>query len=697
MTQATNITLMAFDILPMSGDDADNKIQVAASLKTTDGNYREWGKVNRRKLLRLIQKHKPRFVGTDNPQELLFPGESLDRFYHQLPPMCNLVHVNANRRGITTKLPKLIRKHRIDGWDKRSPQKTARALIQLMEFGEGVILEPFEDETIIRVGQPKRHKKGGWSQDRFARQNEEVVLHASEKIKEVLDQKDVVYDLVERKTKYGAKFARFHTFLPRSQIGEYFAQVNLKPARIKFESPLKANVSRKNLDRIVNAKDLTLSRYEPRIIVGIDPGTTVGIAILNLRGQIMDVFSVREASKGEVVRILTDFGIPVAFCSDVHPTPYFVRKLAATFDAELISPNLQLSKTDKRSLTKDSEIKLRNNHEIDSLAAAVKGFRQLSSRFEKIDKKDLTTREKDLAKALLIRGLSATDATQAVKNLRRTPQHESKIIEQENSPDQELINRVNNVLSILASAEETIAYLRGKVARLETDVEQERRQKERWHRAMTRLRDENTLSSLKDDMVEQKSQELNAVRFDLKRARALENSLRDQIAALRETLWIGLQEGAYPIKVMKVFSHKGIEKLYEEQLSEGDMILIQDASGGGPQTARALADRKPRIIFLENTQFSPEAEEIFLSRNIPVTEAEGYNIRVLDNVAIINPIDFEQAIHDYEIYMRKRTKIKNVDAFLTGIQNYRYERLRQIEKAEGKYDDYEFDADEING
>jgi uncharacterized protein len=688
--------LMAFDILPMSKIDGEVHVNVAASLKFEDGKIKEWGNINRRKLLQLIRKYKPRFIGTDNPEEILFPGEGMDRFYHLIPPTCNLVHVNSNQRGVKVKISSLIRKHRIEGWEKRSPLKTARALIQLMEFGEGVILEPFEDETIIRIGQPKRHKKGGWSQSRYERQNEEVVAHATEEVKSILDTKGVAYDLIERKTKFGSKFAKFHTFLPRGAVGEYFTKINLRPAKIVFESPPKANITRKNLDRIINSKDLTLSKYEPRIIVGVDPGTTVGISILDLNGNIIDVFSLRDTSKGEVVHLLTDYGIPVVFCTDVSPIPLFVRKLSATFDAEIITPTIELRKVDKRALVGDTNIKLRNTHEIDALAAAINGFKHVRNRLDKINKYDLNPREKDLAKALIIRGLSSTDAAQAVLSL-RIPDQEVEVKQREISPDQQLINRVNNLLAILATSEETIANLRNRVARTESQVEFERKQKEKWHYAMQRLRDENTRESLKDEMLQSKSLELNSIREELSKQNQKEIMLKKKIKSLEETLWIGLQEGTYPIKVMPIFSHNGIAKLYDERLSEGDIILILDASGGGTKTALALANKKPRFIFLKETEFAPEVDEMLFDMRIPILDADNYNIKVLDTVAIINPLDFEKALKDYEILADKRIKKRGIQSFISEVENYQFEKIRQLEKDRNKYDNYEFEENNFTG
>lgn len=665
-------------------------IEVSVFAQFPDGATKSWPKVSRKKFIELVRKFKPRYIGTDNPEEIIQPDETIYKFYSKLPPTASLVHVNATPYGIV-KLSQLIRENNLKEWNKQSPLKTARALVQLMELGNGVILEPFEAETVIKVGRPKHHKKGGWSQARYARQNEEVVARVANHVQTVLDQNDVAYDLIKVDTKYGMKHATFHTFLSREIIGDLFKNATLRPANVRFISPNKPSITKKPLKRVQESKDSILGSHKRRLIVGIDPGTTVGLGILDLSGHVVATLSQREMSKAQIVRTLVEYGIPVLICSDVTPVPHLVAKIAATFDAEIVHPTTELSKMDKRNLVAKANLSLTDAHEIDALAAALNGYNYVSTRLVKLSKWGLTGRELDLAKALLIRGLSTADAITAVTNMRVSKESQKEVIEQELTPDQVLLNRVNNLLTKFVQAEDTIGYLRSKVATLESDLEQEQRQKMFLHRALLKARDQRIRDVLKEDVVQTKASRIKRVEKQLDLAKLVQKDLRKKINDLQETLWISLREGAYPIKVMPIFSHKGIEQLYRERLSEGDIILILDASGGGTQTARDLIARNPRMIFLKDKGLSPQAEEVLLANKVPFLFADEYNILILDTVAVINPIDFERALHDFERLQLQQSRVNNVQSFMQTLENYRFERQQELAKLEHAYDDYEFE------
>ena len=55
------------------------------------------------------------------------------------------------------------------------------------------------------------------------------------------------------------------------------------------------------------------------LIVGIDPGITTGIAILDLYGNVVKVCSKRNMGKNEIIRTITNFGHPLIITSDVNP------------------------------------------------------------------------------------------------------------------------------------------------------------------------------------------------------------------------------------------------------------------------------------------------------------------------------------------------------------------------------------------
>ena len=63
------------------------------------------------------------------------------------------------------------------------------------------------------------------------------------------------------------------------------------------------------------------------LIVGIDPGATVGYAILNLNGKILCINSSKNLTSSKLILKLTQFGRTLVIASDVNPVSNNVKKL----------------------------------------------------------------------------------------------------------------------------------------------------------------------------------------------------------------------------------------------------------------------------------------------------------------------------------------------------------------------------------
>ena len=152
--------LLSFDILPMNSPDME-KSKYAVSLLNEDLSSMDWSKVTKNKMISIINKHHPVYIGTDNPNEIIGSDETLSDFCDRIPVESSLVHVNLALSGNSIPLQSVLRMNNFPVNKKLSPLETAKALNQLIVKGIGMRLEPYEEETIIRVGRPKKHKRGG--------------------------------------------------------------------------------------------------------------------------------------------------------------------------------------------------------------------------------------------------------------------------------------------------------------------------------------------------------------------------------------------------------------------------------------------------------------------------------------------------------------------------------------------------------
>jgi len=140
------------------------------------------------------------------------------------------------------------------------------------------------------------------------------------------------------------------------------------------------------------------------LIVGFDPGTSVGIGILNFRGDVVDLFSSKNMGINEVVEHIRKFGTAVLIASDVDHIPYTLYKVATALNAKIFIPENPISVSDKMFLTRN--IKYHDAHQRDSLSAALYAYKRYRNLFEKIENLGYG----DDVKAMVVKGKSIAEA-----------------------------------------------------------------------------------------------------------------------------------------------------------------------------------------------------------------------------------------------------------------------------------------------
>ena len=129
------------------------------------------------------------------------------------------------------------------------------------------------------------------------------------------------------------------------------------------------------------------------MIVGIDPGTTVGWAAIDWDGKLIAKGSQREFDRDALVKRLVDLGSVILVGTDKAKIPSFVQEVATSVGALVLNPKEDLKVDEKREATKQFK---GNAHELDALAAAIFAFkrkevliRKIRSTLERVKKPEL--------------------------------------------------------------------------------------------------------------------------------------------------------------------------------------------------------------------------------------------------------------------------------------------------------------------
>jgi len=162
-----------------------------------------------------------------------------------------------------------------------------------------------------------------------------------------------------------------------------------------------------------------------RLIVGLDPGTTAGYAILDLQGKLIEIGASKSLTLNELLKIITEKGKVIAVGTDKRKCPALIEKFAARTGAKIFIPGEDMSINDKSNLVK---IKC-NDHERDALAGAIYCSRQLASLISRIkiytERNNLSEKFEELSELVIREEMSIK---RAVETLQESPAKDLPVV-----------------------------------------------------------------------------------------------------------------------------------------------------------------------------------------------------------------------------------------------------------------------------
>jgi len=119
-----------------------------------------------------------------------------------------------------------------------------------------------------------------------------------------------------------------------------------------------------------------------KLIAGIDPGTSVGWAVLNLNGGLVGAGSGKSLDLDSLIAGFLKLGRVIVVGSDKAKIPSFVESASVKLGARIFGPSEDIRVNDKRDMV--SGFSFQNAHEMDALASALLAFRKVKPLLNKI-------------------------------------------------------------------------------------------------------------------------------------------------------------------------------------------------------------------------------------------------------------------------------------------------------------------------
>lgn len=653
-TRTSALDTVVFGVDIQSGDVRGDSPSYA--LVVFNGEEIERDVVTQRKLRRLIDQCEPAFVATDNMYELAADKEALIRFLEWLPDDTRLIQVTGDERP--EPLSRVASRHGVPYG--KDPMQEAEAAARLAAHNVGYEVSAFTDTTAVKVARGRVTGKGGWSEDRYTRRIHGAVKRRARAVESALEEAGLSYE-VEITEKYGGYAnAVFMVEAGPSDI----------PVSRGRSGDVRVEIERQRRDGL---EFEPLAKRRGPVIVGIDPGTTTAVAVLDLEGDPLDQISTRTADTAEIVEWLIERGRPVLIAADVTPMPQTVEQFRRSFEAAGWTPERDLPIDEKKHRTRNHGYD--DDHERDALAAALFAFDAYQDQIERVIKQappQIDTGE--LVTRVIANEEPIEAAIEKLEPEQETDDNETEHVVRELSPQeqriQDLERQVERLESHISELKATIDKQSEELADYEdalADARREERRDVRERRSVTRLEREIDRLERDLDAEQERSSTLEEKLERLKELWKLDHSDFDTVSQKADGELVVVK----PIEQFTADAIDGADSAYG--LAEDDVLYIRDASGAGRQTAEQLAAIQPRVV-LKQGGLSDVADKVLFENDIPVGPAEQVAIQEVDELAVARESDVVSVIREWEERAEVRRRDQNVEMVDRVISEHRADR-----------------------
>jgi hypothetical protein len=629
-----------------------------------DGKVSHQIMLSRQKIFNMIQRDQPEIIAVDNIFELAADRSELISLMERLPESIKLVQVTGGLHQES--LVRIAREHGLS-FDPKNPNDEAEACARLADLGVGSELSLFEDITKIKVSRARSLGRGGWSQNRYRRKVHGAVLQRSREIENVLRdlsrEKGILFEAVNVKGFGGYVRSEFTVYAKRGEIPIHSMASNDAQVIVK-------SVERDQI-RYVPLKQKKLRRRFT--IVGIDPGTTVGIAVLSLDGDLLYLKSFRGIAPDKVVKLIAEYGKPALIASDVTPMPVSVEKIRRSFNAVPASPGIEVSGEEKIALGKTFGYS--NDHERDALTAALLTYRSYKNIFTRIEKKAPIDSDLELLKLYVIRGDSIEDAIEKIRSPGALVNTRVQEIS-ENTGERAVDESILKMREIIQRQREQILNLQNYINELKDELVVKDKKTSRLESNLNGFKKEAYSEVRKSKDIKTRDEIIESLKKELSHKNKTVKELRRRGNKLRKIQKMEICGVGTPVKVITAFTKESIAETKEKYgLKEGDVVFLENPSGGGASTAQILVESKVKAVLIEE-DISHAAEETFFKGGVPVLM--GIPLERAEDFAMTEPEGLKAAISAWE----KEAEIKNrrakEDQLHILFEEYRSERRRGL-------------------
>ncbi|MFP4045575.1 MAG: DUF460 domain-containing protein [Candidatus Aenigmatarchaeota archaeon] len=378
-----------------------------------------------------------------------------------------------------------------------------------------------------------------------------------------------------------------------------------------------------------------------KIILGYDPGTTIGLAFVSLKGKVLGVVSKKHAGMDETINLIMEKGTPVLIATDKEKLPSTLEQLASNFKATVFSPEEDLSIEKKNELAEGHETE--NLHERDALAAALYAYYDHQNKLRKIDKRMDDLNLPNLApriKELVLRG-EVKNISDAVDRALEPEKGEDEEGEEERMmPEEDLEERIDKFRQSLLKERKDKEKLKEHNERLKNEVNNLKRAKGELKKELKEVKEGKKDSLMENEKIADLQRKLRSKKNEVRSLKIELEEKRDVLEEFKQLERIRKQ-GNYPVREIEELTYEALEEAKKKLNLENSVLSFRKIE----KEAEGIRERlKKEGVKAVLGNFSKEFRDRLVEEGIAVLDPEKVPIKSKDGRRYIEGEVIDEAI-----------------------------------------------------
>lgn len=398
--------------------------------------------------------------------------------------------------------------------------------------------------------------------------------------------------------------------------------------------------------------------------------------MLDLNGRVINVASSRTWDFSELIGLLIERGHPLIIAADKTPVPSNVERVKRAFNAILWAPSTSLSVEQKVRATRS--IDHANDHERDALAAALEAWRSVKNKLETVEKRAPEDVDVDELKMLVLRRHPIEAAISLLQKPLADVESETK---REALPQEKdlLGPDIHYFKAIIKRQDDQIARLLSYTSELKESLHLHQETLFKLQDKLDFIQSQHAQAIKLDKEITLRQKEIDRLSGELAHSRRTNKSLNKRITKLKQ---IGRTESKSSVKAVMVvssFNRDAIEAADQQFGLHGNVVLLEDASGGGTAAADVLAGKNVRAIIVKN-EMSDAAQKSFLEADIPVLSMTELPLELFGGLMTVDKDALDRAIKRSKTQMSEAKQVEALRRLESLIEAYKHQRAASSQR-----------------